>query len=121
MPMFEVQGNEYELQINFKSVKYLNSLYDGGALQLLGKVITGDLDTFVHIAHAALFHTEKNFALKTIESEIEKQFMEGKLDLNFVMNTANDIISNSFFYKQTMEKMLSTDPRLKAQLDLLLK
>lgn len=121
MPMFEVQGKEYELQINFKSVKYLNSLYEGGALQLLSKVITGDVETCVHIVYAALFHTEKNFALKTIEAEMEKQFLEGKLDLKFVMNTANDVISNSFFYKQTMENLLETDPRLKTQLAQLLK
>lgn len=121
MERFTVQGKEYKLSIDFDSVEYLNSLYDGGAMQLIAKVMTGDVSTFVHVIHAALFHTGQNFALETIRSEVKKLFTEGKLDLNSMMKTGYNMIADSFFYKPTVEKMMSRDPRMKTELEMLLK
>lgn len=116
MARFEVQGKEYELKITFDSIKHLNGLHQGGAMELIGKVFTGDLDTFVNIVYASLFHTEKNFTLKTIEKEVETLFIKGTLDLDFIVKTGNELISNSFFYKKMVEKMLAQDPRAAKQM-----
>ncbi|PEY32717.1 hypothetical protein CN354_20795 [Bacillus cereus] len=118
---FTVQGKEYALKINFDSVEYLNGLHSGGAMQLIGKVMSGDLKTFIHIVHAALFHTEKNFAFDTVRGEIEMLVRNEKLDLDDVLKTGYNLVANSFFYKKTVTKMMEKDPKAKEEFEALLK
>src|SRR5690625_1288710 len=82
MTMFEIDGKEYELKLTYKSIKYLNGLFDGGSYELIGKAIQGDIESFPKIVHAALFHTDENFALSTVEEQIEELVDSGKLSLD---------------------------------------
>lgn len=117
MTTFEIQGKEYELKLNFKAVKYLNGLYQGGAYELIAKAIMGDLDTFVHIVYAGLLHTEKNFSLKDVEKAIEELFEAQKLDQDAVTKICNAVVTDSFFYKPTLDKLLKDNPEAKKALE----
>lgn len=110
MARFEIEGNEYEVKLSFAGVKYLGSLYEGGALSLIGKAMSGDLDTFLHIIHAGLFHTEKNFALKTVEQAIEQAFEAEKLDMEAVLKMSNEVVTESFFFKKIVAKLVAKNP-----------
>ncbi len=119
MKRFTVQGNEYDLKLTFASTKYLNSLHDGGALQLVAKVMTGDVVTFANVIHAALFHAGKNFALKTIEKEIEMLIDGEELELTEIIKTGKELLEESFFYKKAVNNMMK-DEKTRAQLEMLL-
>ncbi len=121
MARFEIEGKEYELKLNFASVKYLDSLYEGGSLGLIGRALSGDLDTFTHVVHAGLFHTDKNFSLKSVEQAIEDAFENEKLDLDYALKIVNEVVTDSFFYKKVVAKLLAKSPEAKAELDELLK
>lgn len=120
MVSFEINGKEYELKLNFKAVRHLNSLYQGGAYELIGKAMLGDLDTFINIVHAGLLHTGENFKLKDVENAIEKLFEEEKLDQDEITRISNEVVTNSFFYKPTVEKLTKKNPQAKQALDLIL-
>jgi Phage tail assembly chaperone protein, TAC len=111
MALFEMNGKEYELKLDFKSVKHLNGLYEGGALELIGKAMQGDLETFVRIVHAGLIHTGEKFTYKDVEKAIEEAFEAGKLDMEYVLKTSNEVVTNSFFYKKMTDKILAKDPK----------
>lgn len=117
MVTFEIDGKQYELKLNFKAVKYLNGLHQGGAYELIAKAIMGDLDTFVHIVYAGLLHTEKNFRLKDVENAIEELFEEQKLDQDAVTKICNAVVTDSFFYKPTLDKLLKDNPEAKKALE----
>lgn len=119
MATFEINGKEYELKLTFKAVRHLNGLYEGGAYALIGKAIMGDLDAFVNIVHAALLHTGENFKLKDVEAAIEQLFEEEKLDQDSVTKICNDVVTNSFFYKKTVDKLLKDNPQAKKALETL--
>lgn len=121
MARFEVEGKEYELKLTYSSVKHLNGLFQGGSLELIGKAMTGDLDTFSLIVHAALFHTEKNFSIATVEKALEDAFNAEKIDMDYVLKTSNEVVTESFFYKKTVEKLLKSDPNAAKQLKALTK
>ena len=120
MARFAIGKEDYELKLTFESVKHLNAQFSGGALELVGRAVSGDLDTYVKIVHAGLFHTGKNIGIQTVEEELMKQFEAEKLDLQTVLSQSHEIVTNSFFYRPTLEKLLAKDPNAKAQLDLLL-
>jgi hypothetical protein len=121
MARFEMKGKEYELKLTFESVKYLNSIYEGGSLGLIGHALSGDLDTFVHVIHAGLFHAGEHFALKDVEKEIEALFAEEKFDLDYALKLINEVVAESFFYKKTVAKLLAKSPQAKATMDEILK
>jgi Phage tail assembly chaperone protein, TAC len=120
MATFEINGKEHELKLTFKAVRYLNSLYDGGAYALIGKAIMGDLDTFVHIVHAGLMHTGENFKLKDVEKAIEDLFEAEKLDQDEVTRISNEVVTGSFFYKKTVDKLLKDNPQAKKAIETLM-
>ncbi|MDR4318675.1 Phage protein [Niallia circulans] len=111
MARFEVEGKEYEVKLTFASVRHLGSLYDGGALELIGRAMTGDLDTFANIVHAGLFHTGENFSLKKIEEAIEKAFESEQLDMDAILKISNEVVVESFFFKKTVAKLAKKDPK----------
>ena len=120
MARFEINGKEYELKLNLDGVQYLNDLYEGGSFEVIGKAIMGDLNTFPHLIHAALFHTGENFSLKDVKKAIDDAIQNEKLDLDGVIKLSNEIVTNSFFYKKTVEKLLKKDERAKEALKILL-
>jgi hypothetical protein len=121
MARFEVGGKEYELKLTYASVKHLNELFPGGSLELIGKAMTGDLATFSLIVHAALFHTKQNFSIATVEEAIEDAFNAEKIDMDYVLKTSHEVVTESFFYKKTVDKLLANDPNAAKQLKALTK
>lgn len=121
MNMFEMQGKEYELKITLNSVKYLNSIYDGGAFELIQNAITGDIDTFVSIVHAGLFHTEEGFKIKDVEAEIDKGISEERIDLSYINKISYGVVADSFFYKKTIDKMFAEDKKAQKEIEKMMK
>lgn len=121
MQTFEINGNEHELKLTLNSVKYLNGLEDGGAFSLIQKVMTGDIDVYIDVVFAGLFHTEKGYKKKDIEAAVEEAIAEEKLDLDEINRTSYGVVADSFFYKKTMEKMFKNDPEAKKQIEQLMK
>ncbi|WP_332606872.1 tail assembly chaperone [Bacillus spizizenii] len=120
MATFKLGGKEYELKLTYESVKYLNKQCQNGALELVGKALAGDFEIFPHVIHAGLFHAGKNFALETVENEIEKLFEEEKIDMEYVMKTGKEVVADSFFYKSLLKKMMKDDPKAMEALEELL-
>lgn len=120
MARFEIDEKEYELKLTFASVKHLGNLYEGGALALIGRAVSGDLDTFAYIVHAALFHTGENISLKKVNEAIEKLFDAEQLDMDAVLKISNEVVIESFFFKKTVAKMMKQDPKAFAMLKELL-
>lgn len=121
MVFFEVEGKEYELKMTFKSVQHLNGLYQGGAMEVIGKAFLQDLELFTRIVHAALFHTQMNFSYKTIEEEVEKKFDAEQLTTEYIQDVLNAMVLDHFFYRQMVEKVKKADKRMEAALDILTK
>ena len=120
MANFEINGNEYELKLTWESVKYLNKKIEGGSMGLVGQALMGDLDIFADIVHAGLFHTGEKFTLVKVEKQIEALFAEGKLDAIGIMRLSNEVISESFFYKPLITKLLADSPEAQQQMTKLL-
>lgn len=121
MQRFEINGEEHELKITLNSVKYLNNLYEGGAFMLIQKAISGDIDTFVSIVYAGLFHTEKGFKKKDVEKAIEEGIANEEIDLDYINRTSYGVVADSFFYKKTVDKIFKQDPEAKKQIEALMK
>lgn len=118
---FEINGEEHELKITFDSVKHLNNLHEGGAFSLIQKAIQGDIDTFVDVVYAGLFHTGKGFKRKDVKKTIEDGIMNEDIDLDFINTTSYGVVADSFFYKKTVDKMFEGDPEAKKQIEQLMK
>lgn len=118
---FEVNGKEHELKLNLESVKYLNRIHEGGAFVLIQKALSGDIDTYIDIVFASLFHTDKGYSRKDIEATIDEMVMEEKLDLDEINRTTYSVMAESFFYKATLNKVFKHDPEAKKQLEDLMK
>lgn len=116
---FKIGDKEYELKLTFDSINYLNSVAEGGALSLVGKVFTGDLDTYVDIVCAGLMHTGENFSRSKLKEQIESQIENEELDLDKIMRDGNVVVSNSFFYKKTVNKLLKDETAKQAMEQLL--
>lgn len=121
MELFEIKGEEHELKLDLRSVKYLNGLYDGGAFMLIQKAISGDIDTFIDIVHAGLFHTKKGFKRKDIEEAIDKGIEEERIDLSYVNKVSYGVVAESFFYESTVNKIFQNDKKAKEQIEQLMK
>lgn len=121
MANFEIKGKEYELKLTFESVKRLNGLYDGGAYELIGKAMMGDIETFVQIVHAGLLHTGEKFTLKDVEARIVELFEAEQIDQDAITKVANEVVTNSFFYKKMVDKLMADNTQAKAAIDKLTK
>lgn len=120
MVFFEVDGKEYELKMNFKAIKHLNSLYSGGAMDVIGKAFLQDLELFTRVIHAALLHTKENFSYKKIEEEIEAKFDEEKLSTDYITEVLNAMVVEHFFYRQMVNKIKKADKKMAESLDILM-
>ena len=120
MATFEVNGKEYELKLTYKAVKLLNNVHEGGSFELIGKAMQGDFDTFPHIIHAALLHTNENFSFATVEEASEEALENEKLTPDDVSKISNEVITESFFYKPTVDKLTKQNPEMKQALEQLL-
>lgn len=119
MTVFEIEGKEYELKLTYKSIDYLNKIFEGGSYELIGLAIQGDFGAFPKIVHAALFHTGENFSLNQVENEIEKLIDSEKLTLEDVTKICDAVVTQSFFYKATVDKLTKNNPEMKKALELL--
>lgn len=117
MANFEIKGKEYELKITYKAVKYLNSQFKGGSYEVIGKALSGDLEAFPVIIKAGLIHTEENFTTKEIEKAIEEAVDSESLSLEDITNINKEVVTDSFFYKATVEKLVSQNPEMKKALE----
>lgn len=120
MATFEINGKEYELKITYAAVKRLNNVHEGGSFELIGKAMSGDFDTFPHIVHAGLIHTGENFTLQNVEDAIGELIENEKLSFDDIMRLSNEVITNSFFYKPTVDKLVKQNPEMKQTLEQLL-
>jgi|SRR5690625_256624 len=117
MITFEINGKEYELKLTYKSIKYLNGQFKGGSYELIGKALQGDFETFPYIVHAGLFHTDENIALKNVEERIENLINNGELSLEDIAIICDKVVTQSFFYKATVEKLMKNNPEMKKSLE----
>lgn len=120
MATFIIDENEYEVKLDYKSVQRLNREFSGGALELVGLSLSGDLDAFPTILHAGLLHTDKNFTKKKINEEIEKAFENETLTFEYIHKLMNEVVTNSFFFRPTVNNMMKKNPEMKKELDNLL-
>lgn len=121
MITFEINGKEHELKLTLASVKYLNSLHDGGGFMLIQKAISGDIDTFIDIIFAGLFHTEQGYKRKDVEAAVEEGIADERVDLDYINRVSYGVVADSFFYKKTVEKIFKDDPEAKKQIEKLMK
>lgn len=121
MATFIINGKEHDLQLTYAGVKRLNTVHEGGSFELIGKAMMGDLETFPHIIQAALLHTGENYSIDSVEDAINDAISEERLDMNDILKLSNEVITQSFFYKTTVTKLMSKDKKAKATLDALLK
>src|SRR6185312_173138 len=120
MATFEINGKEYELKLNHAAVKRLTGVHEGGSFELIGRAMQGDFDTFPHILHAGLLHTGENFALQTVEDAIGELIENEKLSFDDIMRLSNEVVTQSFFYKPTVDKLTKKNPEMKKALEELL-
>jgi|SRR6185312_7286576 len=120
MATFEINGKEHELKLTYAGVKRLNGLHEGGSFELIGKALMGDLETFPHIVQAALLHTGEDYTLKAVEKAIDDAINAEKLDMQDILKLSNEVVTQSFFYRATVNKLMAKDATAKAALDELL-
>lgn len=117
MATFNIKDKEYDLKITYKSIKRLNNAFEGGSYEVIGKAIQGDFDAFPTIVHAALMHTEENLPLKAVEKQIEALVNDEKLSLADIAQICDEVVTQSFFYKETVNTMMKNNPDMKKALD----
>lgn len=120
MAYFEIKGKEYELKLTYKSVKRLNKAFEGGSFELIGRAVQGDLDALPIILHAGLLHTDENFTKADVEQAIEQAIEQEKLSFDGIIKLTNEVVTDSFFYRPTVEKLTKNNPEMKKALEQLL-
>lgn len=121
MANFTINGKEHELKLTYTGVKYLNGVVGGNALEVVGQVMQGDLETFPHVIAAALKYTGENYTLADVEQAIELAVEEERLDFRGIMQVSNEVISESFFFKATLANLMAKNKDMKKAMDQLLK
>lgn len=117
MVTFTINDKEHELKLTYKSIKRLNNAFEGGSYELIGRVLQGDIDAFPTIVHAALLHTDGNYTLKAVDKRIEELINEGEISLEDIAKISDEVVTQSFFYKATVEKLMANNPEMKQALD----
>lgn len=120
MAQFTVKETEYnDLKLTYKGIKYLNTIA-GGAFEVVAKSMQGDVDLFPHIIYAALMGQESKISLRDVEAAIEDALENEKLDLLDVLRLSNELVTESFFYKATVTKLLADQKEAQKALKALL-
>lgn len=117
MTTFNIGEKEYELKLTYQSIKRLNNAFEGGSYELIGKAIQGDFDAFPIIVHSALLHTGENLSLKVVEKEIEGLVDSQVITLEDIASISDAVVTQSFFYKATVDKLMKNNPEMKKALD----
>lgn len=117
MAHITIGDKEYELKLTYKAVRRLNSAFTGGAYEIIGKALQGDLDAFPTIVHAALLHTGENFSQKKVDDAIEELFEKGELTFEDVARVSDEVVTQSFFFAATVEKLMEKNPEMKKALE----
>jgi|SRR5690625_1302784 len=113
MATFVIDGKEYELKLTFEAVKRLNKAFEGGSYELIGKAIAGDFEAFPIIIHAALLHTGENFSQADVTQAVEELFAQEQITFDDIQRVSNEVVTESFFYKPTVQKLMNQDPEMK--------
>lgn len=121
MATFTINGKEHELKLAYKGVKRLNALYEGGTFELIGKAMMGDLDTFPYIVQASLMHTGEDYTLAQVEDAIDAAIEAEELDHSAILRLSNEVITQNFFYKATVAKLMAKNKAAGKALEDLLK
>ncbi|EUJ23260.1 hypothetical protein MFLO_16110 [Listeria floridensis FSL S10-1187] len=116
---FALNEKEYELKLTFDAINYMNSIEDGGALALIGKVMMGDLGVYTHIVYAGLLHTGEGISYNTVKAEINNKIEAGEIDLDKILHDGNALVANSFFFKKTVDKLMKNEDAKQAMDQLL--
>lgn len=117
MITFEINDKEYELKLTYKAIKYLNASFEGGSYELIGLAIQGDIEAFPKIVHAGLFHADEKFTVKAVEQRIEELIDNGELSLEDISKISDAIVTQSFFYKATVDKLMKNNPEMEKALE----
>lgn len=117
MTTFEINGKEYELKLTYAGIKRLNNAFEGGSYEAIGKAIAGDFEAFPIIVHAGLLHTGENISQKAVEKEIEALIDSQKISMVDVAKICDEVVTQSFFYKETVEKLMKANPEMKKALE----
>jgi hypothetical protein len=120
MAKFEMNGKEYEVKLDFKAVSDINKKYDS-ALSFVGEVMQGNFDAFIDVIYFGLYHTGEGFTRKQIEKEIQQKFENEELDLDYILVTGNEVVTDNFFFRKTVNKMMKSDPTMKEQMETIYK
>lgn len=118
---FEIDGKEYEVKITGESIRHLNKVEKGGAYGLLGRILQAEFDTYINVLYAGLLHTGEGFSKEKIENAVYEKIENRKLDFDTIHRTMYDVVAEDFFYKPTMNKMLSMEPGAKEKVEQLMK
>lgn len=120
MAVFEIDGQEYDVKLNIEAINKINKKHDS-ALSFVGEVMQGNLDVFIDVIHFGLLHTGKGFTRKQVQEEFEKKFANEEIDLDYILVTGNEVVTDNFFFRKTVNKMMASDPEMKKQADLIYK
>lgn len=116
MATFEINGKEYQIKLNIEAINKINEKHDS-ALSFVGEVMQGNLDVFIDVIHFGLLHTGEGFTRKTIQEEFDKKFESEEIDLDYILVTGNEVVTDNFFFRKTVNKMMKSDPEIKKQMD----
>ncbi|MCU5656479.1 tail assembly chaperone [Bacillus mycoides] len=122
---FEINGKEHELKLTYKTIAELNKKYKGGAQEVIGACLQGDLEMFEDAIYFGLMHTDEGITRNQVVAEIEKQFEAMKISQEFIDKVLNEVVADNFFYKATTKKLkarmkkqiVAKNPELKGMAD----
>src|SRR5699024_12759568 len=58
-------------------------------------------------------HTGENFSLKDVKDAIEVMFSNEAITFDDFQRISNEVVTESFFYKPTVQKMMNQNPEMK--------
>src|SRR5699024_12719988 len=91
----------------------LNSAFASCSYGLLGTANAGDFQAFPIIVHAALLHTGENFSQADVTRAIEDLCAQEAITFDEFQRISNEVVTESFYYKPTVHKMMNQNPEMK--------
>lgn len=119
MAKFEINGKDHDLRIDFKAIQEIQKKYS--PLEFVGEVLSGNINAFVDCLYFGTRHEKNSVGRKMIEEDVESKIEAEKLDMSEIMKLGHEVVSESFFFKKTVNNMLSQDPTMKATLEAIIK
>ncbi|WCS66561.1 lamT-like tail assembly chaperone [Bacillus phage 0105phi7-2] len=106
---FEIEGKEHELKLTYKSIAELNKKYKGGAQEVIGSCLQGDLEMFEDAVYFGLMHTDEGITREQVVTEIVKQFEAEKISQEFIDKVLNEVVADNFFLQSDNEEIKNTN------------